>query len=67
MASTKKVHLSRPTNERRTMCGKTSGVEETDQPKKVTCKSCKTLYAGNKKWFASNKRKQTIAAKKAAV
>lgn len=60
----KKVHLSRPTNERRAMCGRTSGIEETDQPKRVTCVSCKGMYQKNKNWYSSTKRKATVAAKK---
>jgi hypothetical protein len=64
--SSKKVHLQRPTNERRTMCGRTSGVEETDQPKKVTCIACKKMYDTNKSWYSTAKRKLTVAAKKAA-
>jgi hypothetical protein len=60
----KKVHLSRPTNERRTMCGRSSGVEETDQPAKVTCGTCRPMYQKNKKWYAAAKRKMTAGKKK---
>ncbi len=60
----KRVHLSRPTNERRTMCGRTSGVEETDVPAKVTCGTCGPMYRKNKKWYSAAKRKQTAAKKK---
>lgn len=67
MANTKKVHLTRPSNERRAMCGKTTNIEETDKPKKVTCLTCKGMYDVNKQWYASAKRRQTIAKKKAAV
>lgn len=61
----KKVHLTRPSNERRAMCGRTTGIEETDKPAKVTCGSCKKLYNVNKKWYSAAKRKQTLDAKKA--
>lgn len=54
---TKKVHLTRPTNERRTMCGKTTHVEETDQPRRVTCLTCRGMWAKNKAWYASQRRK----------
>lgn len=64
--STKKVHLTRPSNERRAMCGKTTNIEETDKPAKVTCAACIKLYEANKSWYSSTKRKLTIAAKKAA-
>ena len=60
-SKTRKIHLSRPTNERRTMCGRTSGVEETNQPRKVTCKTCCNMYEINKQWYAAAKRRQTIA------
>jgi len=62
--SKKKVHLSRPTNERRTMCGRTANVEETDKPAKVTCKTCRSQYETNRGWYSSTKRKQTLAKKK---
>jgi hypothetical protein len=65
-SSTKKVHLTRPTNERRAMCGKSSNIEETDKPKLVTCVTCTAMYEKNKNWFSQQKRKQTIAAKQAA-
>lgn len=66
MAEKKKVHLSRPTNERRAMCGKHSRIEETDKPAKVTCLSCKKLYDENRDWYSSTKRKTNAAAKKLA-
>lgn len=59
----RKIHLERPTNERRQMCGQSSGVESTDEPRKATCLACKKLYTKNKKWFSSEKRKRTLAAK----
>lgn len=61
--STKKVHLTRPTNERKVMCGRSARIEETDQPRKVTCLTCKKLYVGNKQWYANMKRKLTRAKK----
>ena len=59
-----KMHLSRPTNERKTMCGRGRNVQETDKPAKVTCKTCRALYVTNKKWYSSAKRKLTLAGKK---
>lgn len=61
--TTKKVHLTRPSNERRAMCGKTTNIEETSEPRKVTCLACRKLYDANKKWYSAAKRKQTLAAK----
>lgn len=64
MATTKKIHLSRPTNDRRTMCGRTVNVEETDKPAKVTCVTCRGQYNTNKSWYSSQKRKLTASRKK---
>ena len=47
------------------MCGRSVNVEETDKPRKVTCKSCRDMYETNKQWFSSAKRKLTIATKNA--
>lgn len=60
----RKMHLSRPTNERKTMCGRGRNVEETDKPGKVNCKTCLAMYEHNKKWYSAQKRKQTLANKK---
>lgn len=60
----KKIHLSRPTNERRAMCGRDTNIEETDKPAKVTCIPCKTYYDVNKKWYSAAKRKLTLSKKK---
>lgn len=64
-STTKKVHLSRPTNERKALCGKSTGIDETTEPRKTTCLSCSKLYQVNKKWYSAAKRKLTLAAKKA--
>lgn len=61
----KKMHLTRPSNERRAMCGRTTNIDETTEPKKVTCLTCKNMYEVNKKWYSAAKRRQTLAAKTA--
>jgi hypothetical protein len=54
--STKKatVHLTRP-GTKRSMCGRYQ-VEQTDEGRKATCGSCKSLYEKNRKGYAALKR-----------